>query len=297
LTVSGFSFIRNGFKYDYPFREAILSVLPLCDEFVVAVGNSDDNTRDAVAQLAEADSRIRIIDTVWDDNLRTGGQVLAQQTDLALGACTGLWRFYIQGDEVLHESHYPAIRDAMRRYANDERVEGLCFGYKHFYGSYAYVGSSRKWYRREVRIVRRQPGIFSYADAQGFRVRLANGQVRKIRARLLDAEIYHYGWVRDPRAQQRKQESFNKYWHDDEWVQRNVAQADAYDYNLLEQLEPFRGTHPAVMAERLRRMDWEYRYDPRLAKTRLKDKALATVERLTGKRIGEFRNYRLLGPA
>lgn len=37
--------------YDYPFREAIRSILPLCDEFVVAVGDSTDGTREAVLAL------------------------------------------------------------------------------------------------------------------------------------------------------------------------------------------------------------------------------------------------------
>ena len=40
MRVSGFTFIRNAIHYDYPIVEAIHSILPLCDEVVVAVGNS-----------------------------------------------------------------------------------------------------------------------------------------------------------------------------------------------------------------------------------------------------------------
>jgi hypothetical protein len=62
MRVSCFTFIRNGTKLKYPFVESIRSALPLCDEFIVAVGDCQDDTRERV--LAIADPRIRIIDTV-----------------------------------------------------------------------------------------------------------------------------------------------------------------------------------------------------------------------------------------
>lgn len=45
MKVCGFTFIRNAEKYDFPIVEAITSILPICDKFVVAVGESEDNTR------------------------------------------------------------------------------------------------------------------------------------------------------------------------------------------------------------------------------------------------------------
>ena len=103
MKVSGFTFIRNAIKYDYPVVEAIRSILPLCDECVVAVGQSEDGTR-ALIESIDPD-KIRIIDTVWDDSLREGGAVLAQETDKAFRAISqdADWAFYIQGDEVVHE--------------------------------------------------------------------------------------------------------------------------------------------------------------------------------------------------
>src|SRR5689334_19405062 len=102
MKVSGFSFIRNAVKYKYPIEEALRSILPLCDEIVVAVGRSEDNTRELVASI---DPKIRILDTVWDDSLREGGKVLAVETDKAYRALdpNSDWCVYIQGDEVLHE--------------------------------------------------------------------------------------------------------------------------------------------------------------------------------------------------
>ena len=238
MKVAGFTFVRNAIKYNYPVVESILSILPLCDEFVVAVGKSEDDTRNLI--LSIGDPKIRIIDTTWDDTMRQGGRVLAVETDKAFDAispgCT--WAFYLQADEVVHEKYLPAIRAAMEAMAGDPAVEGLVFSYLHFWGSYGYIGDSRQWYRREVRIIRNDHRIRSYQDAQGFRI---NG--RKLNVSLVDASIYHYGWVKPPDAQQAKQQSFNRFWHSDSWIDKKIPKTGAFDYTGMGFLKPFSEIH------------------------------------------------------
>src|SRR5690606_37434901 len=160
IRVCGFSFIRNGLKFDYPFVEAIHSVLPLVEEFVLAVGHSNDETLEIDQSISP---KVRIIQTVWDD-LRDGGRVLAQETDKAFQAIDPQydWCIYVQGDEVYHEADYPVIVSALETFINDENVQGFLFSYNHFYGSYDYIATSYKWYRKEVRIIRNDKNIFSY---------------------------------------------------------------------------------------------------------------------------------------
>jgi hypothetical protein len=183
MKVSGFSFIRNGIKYDYPFVEAITSILPLCDEFVVAVGNSEDETEKVVTAINPG--KIRIINTEWDDMLREGGKVLAQETDKAFKALDpdSDWAFYVQGDEVLHEKYHQSISEAMKCWKDDHNVEGLLLKYLHFYGSYDYIGSAPRWYRNEIRIIRNNKDMYSYGDAQGFR----KENNKKLRVKTVDA--------------------------------------------------------------------------------------------------------------
>src|SRR5688572_3655626 len=154
MFVSGFTIARNVVRADYPIREAVLSVLPLCDEFVIAVGKSEDGTLDFIRSFD--DPKIKIIETIWDDNLRVGGKVLADETNKAKAAVDPKadWLFYIQADECLHEKYLEPVKGAMQTYLNDPEVDGLLFDYIHFYGSYDYVGDSRKWYRNEIRVVR-----------------------------------------------------------------------------------------------------------------------------------------------
>jgi len=288
MQVSGFTFIRNAQKFDYPIEEAIQSILPLCDEMVVAVGNSEDNTREMVAALGP---KIKIIDTVWDDNLREGGRVLAEETNKALDAVSpnSDWAIYIQGDEVMHEKYLPAIREAMERWKDHPEVEGLLFNYLHFFGSYEYVANARNWYRAEVRVVRPDDAIRSFRDAQGFRK-----NDKKLWVKPVNATMHHYGWVKDPRQQQAKQQEFNKLWHSDDRVQEMVGNAEAFDYSGITALKRFEGNHPAVMEARLKRMNWKLNLHEQQIGGPLKDRFLTWLENTTGVKIGEYRNYRVL---
>ncbi|MGE4288008.1 MAG: hypothetical protein AB7E36_04915 [Salinivirgaceae bacterium] len=236
MRVTGFSFIRNAIKFDYPVVEAIKSVLPLCDNFVVAVGNSEDETLELIKNISP---KIKIVETVWDDSLREGGRVLAVETDKAFQAidADSDWCFYIQGDEVMHEKYLDVAKNAMEKYKDDQQVDGLLFNYLHFYGSYDYVGSASNWYPHEIRVVRNNKAIYSYRDAQGFR----KNDNQKLNVKAIDAYIYHYGWVKDPRAMQRKQESFHKLWHNDEWLDKNVAKAEVFDYSQIDALKKIPG--------------------------------------------------------
>jgi glycosyltransferase involved in cell wall biosynthesis len=284
MKIVGFTFVRNGVIYDYPFLESIRSLLPLCDELIVAVGLSDDGTLEQIKSLQS--SKVRIIETTWDDSLRTSGTILSQQTNLALDQVAGDWAIYLQADEVLHEKDYLTIKDAMTLYRNKNEVEGLLFHYKHFYGSYKYIGDSRRWYRREIRIVRPSSKVRSWGDAQGFRI-----DGRKLRVKLIDAAIYHYGWVKPPHIQQIKQKYFNKLWHSDNWVDQHIGEIVEYDYCKGGKLKLFEGIHPEVMSERKHKQNWRFCYEQDKIQQPLKEKLLDLIESRCGWRIGEYKNY------
>lgn len=290
MKVAGFSFIRNAIQFDYPIVEAITSVLPLCDEFVVAVGESDDDTL-ALIQSIPSD-KIRIIQTTWNESARAGGQVLALETDKALAAVSpdADWAFYIQGDEVLHEESIPVVQEAMRHYLTDTQVDGLLFEYRHFYGSYSYIGDSRRWYRREIRVIRNTGNVVSYKDAQGFRTR----DNQKLRVKLIDAYMYHYGWVKPPETQKKRLRNANHFWNTSETIAKADASVDTFDYSQIDSLAHFSGTHPAVMQPRVDRLNWDFNFDTSQKRYSARVRFLTFIEKLTGWRIGEYRNYKLL---
>ncbi len=289
MKVSGFTFIRNAIKYDYPIVEAIRSILPLCDEVVVAVGNSEDETLSLIQNI---DPKIRIIETIWDDTVREGGRTLALETDKAFQAISpdADWAFYIQGDEVMHEKFLPIVKQAMEKHLNDQRVEGLLFNYLHFYGSYDYVGTSISWYPDEIRIIRNRKDIFSYRDAQGFRKQ----PNEKLQVKRINAWMYHYGWVKPPEKMQLKQESFHKMWHDDTWMENNVKKTEAFDYaENIDALAIFKETHPIVMQPRIDAKNWKFDFDLSFNKVKPKDKLKRFLRKYVGIDI-RYKNFKVI---
>lgn len=289
MKVTGFSFVKNAIIYDYPIVEAITSVLPICDEFIVAVGKSDDETLGLIQSIDPI--KVKIVETEWDEQLREGGKVLAVETDKAFAAISEDtdWAFYIQGDEVIHEKYLDEVKAAMEKYLDDSEVDGFLFNYAHFYGSYDYIGASNSWYSHEIRIIRNNKSIYSYKDAQGFR----KGDNEKLKVIPLEASIYHYGWVKKPEAMQRKQKNFNKYWHDDQWIEEHVQNGETYNYEEhLRELRRFEGEHPQVMKKRIADKNWKFNYDISHSSRKLKDKAKDLL-----KKVGidtSYRNFILL---
>ncbi len=294
MKVSGFTIIRNGTKYDYPYIESMLSLLPLVDELVVAVGNSEDDTLAKVRAIG--DPKIKIVETIWDEQLREGGKVLAAETDKAKAAVSpdSDWLIYLQTDELIHEQYYTAIRQAMEQYKNDSSIEGLLLHYRHFYGSYAYVADGIRWYDKEVRIIRNDANIRSYKDAQGFRI-----QDRKLRVKLIPAFIYHYGWVKNPVNMFHKHTDMGKWWRSDAeqaaYENGNTSQhkGKAYQYEQIDSVAKFTDSHPQVMLARIQKADWQVELDTKVKHFKnLKQRVFYHFKKKFGWRPGEYKNYK-----
>ena len=290
MKISGFTFVRNAVKYDYPVVESIRSILPVVDEFVVSVGDSEDKTLELIESIGSP--KIKIYHSVWDDSLREGGKVLAVETDKALAHVSPRtdWCFYLQGDEIVHEKYLETIKAQAEKHVGNSSVEGLLFKYLHFYGSYDFVGDSRRWYNREIRIVRHDKKISSYRDAQGFRK-----QGRKLDVKLIDAYIYHYGWVKHPQQQQHKRDNVGVYYSKDHQSEFKKEAEELFDYgNDADSLRRFEGSHPEVMHKRIAEKNWELKLDVNRKNMSLKDAMLYKIEKWTGKRLFDYQNYRII---
>ena len=286
IPISGFTIIRNAFKYDFPVVESIRSILPVCEEVIVNVGKSDDDTMDLIRSIK--DPKIKILETVWDTSRRN--YVLGDETLRAMRACRHPWGIDIQGDEVLDGKSANALAEAIQANDGDPRVEGLLVNYLHFYGGFDTVAANRRWYRREVRAVRLDPSleIHPYQGAQGFRVGEAN---RRIRARRTTATMFHYGWARPSEALDAKRELGKTMypWRD--------ADPNRPLIPWIPGIRPFTGEHPETAREWIaaRRAAAAGRIGPRQFKPAFVRYFLSDLlERSTGVRLFEFRNYRVV---
>jgi glycosyltransferase involved in cell wall biosynthesis len=297
MKISGFTYVRNGFKYGYPFIPSIRSLLPLVDELIVVVGDSEDGTRNAIAELHEP--KIRIIDTVWDDALRENGKVFAQQANLGLANITGDWAIHLQVDEVLHEKDHDRLLHLILEADNDPQVEGLGFPFYHFWGDFNHIRNTRKTHPFEIRAFKNQGTVRSYKDSQGFRkyaseADYANGgEGTKLKVWDSKVPVYHYSYSRNPSLMKKKAEYFNRFWHDDAWVAQH-AKEQPFDFNEVDHLEPFGKSHPMYMKEVIAAKDWDFQYDPSRSNMSFKDRVMFLLNRWTGKRLFEFKNYKLI---
>lgn len=290
MKISGFTIIKNAVINDYPVLEAISSILPVVDEMIVLAGDSSDATRQLIESIGS--DKIKIFDSIWDQSLRKGGKVLAVETDKAFQLINkeSTWAFYIQADEAVHEKYLHAILKNCEKYKDDLQVEGLLFNYLHFYGTYDYVGDSRQWYNKEVRIIRNDKTIKAYKDAQGFRKRNA-----KLKVKLAEAYIYHYGWVKSPAQMKKKMKEVSRYWHEesDNWKDYMNSE-DFFKFEEFDSLEKFTGTHPAALQNRIKEQNWDVKFDLTKKRFSFKDKLLYWFERKTGIRLFAFKNYKII---
>ena len=276
MRISGFTFIRDGVRLQYPFVESIRSALPLVDEFIVVVGDGDDGTREQIEAME--DPKITIVDTVW--NVGTPkGYVYAQQKMTGLFRCTGDWAFYLECDEVLHEQDIKGIRSLLEKAEDDSRVEAVAFNYHHFYGRPDIVAMGPAWYRQEVRIIRNRDIRAIAPDGLFFVILESSRRNRYPRAVVSPAHIFHYGWVRPAEAHAAKKATTAKYWLEQPKEPPPYAEVDP------SVLFPFDGEHPAIMQEWLEHVaNKEFEPDPnyQLTKRDKKQRFKRNIERLTG---------------
>lgn len=268
MKVCGFSFIKNAIKFDYPVVEAITSILPACNKFIVAIGNCDDGTR---ALIESIDSKkIEIIDTVWDLSLRERSNILTSETNKAFDAIPAEydWCFYIHGDEVVNEKYLPGIMLSMKKYLDVKGIDGLIMNYTHFYGTFDYYGDSRRWSKSEIRIIRNNKEIRSWYNAQGFRWK--NG--KKLTGVFIDGRMNHYEWVRSPKLMKVKvEESKLIRIRNSKHIKTIEQESEEFAYEKeIDSLKQFREAHPKVMQARIKAINWH----PNLSTKKKKFKAL-----------------------
>lgn len=306
MKISAFTMCRNADKLYYPIKESILSALPLVNEYVVAIGKSDEDDRTLEIVKSIDSDKIKIIETEWDVNAFPNGTVHAQQTDLAKSHCTGDWLLYLQADEVLHEQDHQEIKKACARHQADLNIEGFLFKYHHFWGDYDHVVRSHGWYSEEIRIIRNTPEIHSWQSAQSFRYipnfdgksyRTKEG-TRKLKVKKMNASIYHYGWVRPPEIMTAKMNALDKN-HSHELTQYRGE----FDFGDMRKLQAFNDSHPQVMEERIQKMNWKGKLNFsgkalnrsfRFKHERARYKILSWIESqfFGGRQILQFKNWR-----
>jgi hypothetical protein len=301
MKLSGFTMVRNASKYYFPIRESILSILPIVDEFIVALGNcdADDHTEELIRSIGS--DKIKIFHRPWDEQLFKDGTIFKLETTFALQQCRGDWCMYLQADEVVHEDDHNIILNNCNKYLDDTNVQGLLMKYMHFWGDYDHYADSHSWYEYEIRIVRNHIGIQSYKDAQSFRIT----EIEKLNVVKTKARIFHYGWVRPPHTMQSKRkEQYSMHYGKKNATETFEKQESHFEFGPLGRMTKFKHTHPAVMYDLIKQHSWKDKlyYGKKLRITRakadhekIKYRIISFIEKnIIHRRLFGYKNWNIL---
>ncbi len=296
MKISGFTIVRNAEKYYFPIKQSIESILPLVDEFIIALGDSDDKTEEIINSISS--DKIKIYRRTWDLSPNNKSHIYSDETNFALSKCTGDWCFYIQADEVVHENDLPIIKKACLTNLSNKNVEGLLFDYYHFWGDYDHYLPYHGWYKHEIRVIRNNIGVKSVGDAQSFR----KTDNSKLKVKHINAHIYHYGWVRPPELMRskKKEQDISHYNSTDKIG--NEINFDWFNYGDMNKIPVFKGIHPKVMYPLISQLSWKDKLyfgncpklqRPLMKHERTKYKIISWVENnlLNGKELFGNKNY------
>ena len=96
---------------------------------------------------------------------------------------------------------------------------------------------------------------------------------------------------------QKKNRDFGQFWNEEAahqaWVSAVDQQGLVFDYSVIDSLSLFKGTHPAVMKQRVENEDWNFLHDIRRKQFKnVKHRFLYFLDQRFGIRPFEYRNYK-----
>lgn len=163
MKITGFMPIKNGISGGYPFLEAIISVLPVVDEFLIADGESDDGTWQALTRLANVFRKVKLYKVPWKKS--EAWLWLDETIEYLISLATGDWVFEVQGDEVWHEKDVKNLRsvieDANQKSYNS--IRSMCI-------ESLWDALNLAYDYRNVRILKKVPGLMSYWGGDDFQI-------------------------------------------------------------------------------------------------------------------------------
>lgn len=248
-SLAGCLIIKNGTKFDYPFQQAIESVLPICDEFVVVEGVGEDDTYERLLAMREKDQKIQVVRSKMERKVSE----LSRATDLSISLTKCDYYLQIQGDEGINEFSCRRIRSVVDRGGFDI-LQTRIF---HFWSSFDTVYIPKVFYDYVWRVARRSlfPQLHSIGDAMNLGPLSLPG-LRTLALPETEAYWLHYGFVRNPKQMVEKCYEFFPWWSQDpeKWEEHGM---DPYlararqnkkvvwtEKHHPRQLTPFRGVHP-----------------------------------------------------
>lgn len=248
MTLGGNICIRNGFDLDYCWREAIQSLVNVCDVVSVSDGESTDGTQEAIREWMKYEPKIVLNVYPWP-NPKGNPDWYVDWLDYNRNHLQADWQFQLDADEILHENSY----DEIRRFIDGPQDRtGVVTRFNFWKDGQHLIPDGFCCSKRPIRLSPQKLFLASDGyDQRGERA-AALGTATKI-------EIGHYGFIRKPEQFFKKERLLQGMYFDS--YDPRLEKAETFQGNWMamegvtgweDKLDPFTGTHPAIIHEWLR---------------------------------------------
>lgn len=185
--LGGTQFVIDGLKYDYCFAESIRSLQEFCNEVVVIDAGSKDGTVEVLKTLENEKTKIIYLDREEWDSLH-GWAKLNHFSNKAISELTTEWNFYQQSDEVVHESCYKDIRQAIEQPGIEAFLVTRINLWSTPFQMLNVTGNRNPCSTQVIRLAK--SNYMTGGDAESIYATPSAAYVNNIR-------LYHFGFVRD----------------------------------------------------------------------------------------------------
>lgn len=244
---------------DYPLEEAVYTALQICDEAVIVMGQSQDDTEQRVWSIFEGYEPGRVVMCKQYFVYDRGWQ--QRWWNFAVAQTDAEWLLWLDADEAIHEGKVGKIHDLMEK----PDCGLIRFPFLHFYATKDYA--IRMPLVHNTRMGRRSIGyrMVNWCTDQtpnnaacqvvfgldGIEANAHSWEGEYIED--VDAPIYHYGWCRDATALAISQVKHRAWYADGGGLERGtIPMVRPHPFDVKGKLSNGRlarweGSHPAIM--------------------------------------------------
>jgi hypothetical protein len=245
MTLGGLVIVHNAIEHDYCVRESIQSLLPICDKVLVVECESTDGTQKLLSDMAEKESKIRIIHRPWNPSLNM--QWMRDLTADTKGEIGTDWYIAMDADEIIDPRGYCWVQEHVAKFSKTK----VC------------ASMYRLTFWKDHKHVIPEGIICNHICPRVGPVSesLCGDLIYPKECKQIDARIYHYGHIRKRDAWVKKSVKCHQ-WAlgsvPDHWKKAEAGDMSAVDNCVPDStLVPFTGSHPILMYEWLKERGFE----------------------------------------
>jgi len=256
MSLGGNVCIRDGNRLDYPWRESIESLLPVCDLVVVCDASSTDGTLEEIRAWCEREPKLRLCCYPWTDP-KGDIEFWVNWLNFCREHVPCTHHIQLDADEVLDERSYPAVRE----YARDAPGHTVRCKRLNFWRDHRHLIPHGVCLGHEV--IRLAPQRM-WLPSDGAHPKGIEAVMMAVNSRIT---VFHYGFLRNPDAYFAKSKLLHSYFfgsYDKRLVdaESDTANGGSWmeairDVEWINRLVPYDGPHPAVAHQWLRQHGFE----------------------------------------